>query len=94
MELFASMDDDWVDRMGGYLDTPSSKKEEFQMNYKNPARRKEAYLDYYVHNNPLASWTEIAVTLNTYNLLQQAAVVENTYIQGIYFGITKLSSDC
>ena len=95
MELFASMDDGEVDHMGVvYLDTPSSKKEEFKMNYKNPARRKEAYLDYYVHNNPVASWTGIARTLNIYRLLQQAAVVENTYIQGMYFGITKLSSDC
>ena len=83
VELFASMNDGEVDDVGIYLDTPSSKAEEFQMNYKNPARRKEAYLDYYVRNNPLASWTEIADTLNTYNLPQQAAVVENTYIQGI-----------
>ena len=94
MELFASMDDDWADDMGVYLGTLWSKAEEFKMNYKNPARRKEAYLDYYVHNNPLASWTEIADTLNTYDLPQQASVVENTYIQGMYFGITKLSSDC
>ena len=83
MELFASMDDGMVDYMGGYLDTPSSKREEFQMNYKNPAQRKEAYLDYYIHNNPFASWTKIAATLNIYRLPQQAAVVENTYIQGI-----------
>ena len=82
VELFASMDDDEVNRMGVYLDIPLSKIAEFMMNYKNPARRKEAYLDYYVRNNPLASWTKIADTLNTYNP-QQAAVVVNTYIQGI-----------
>ena len=83
MELFASMDDSKVDRMGGYLDTPYSKGKEFKMNYQNPAQRKEAYLDYYVHNHPLASWTKIAELLRRWLLSQQAAVVENTYIQGI-----------
>ena len=83
VELFASMSDGYVDYMGDYLDTPSSKKMEFQMNYKNPARRKEAYLDYYVHNHPLPSWTKTADTLKSYGLRQQAAVVKNTYIQGI-----------
>ena len=94
MELFASMNDGWVDHMSVYLDTPWSKEEEFEMNYKNPAQRKEACLDYYIHNNPLASWTKIAQVLYDCDLPQQAAVVENTYIQGMYFGITKLSSDC
>ena len=84
VELFASVDDDVFDSMDFMLlNTPFSKRNEFKMNYKNPAQRKEAYLDYYVHNNPLASWTKIADMLNTYNLPQQAAVVENTYIQGI-----------
>ena len=84
VELFASMDDGYVDSMGVlYLNTPLSKRNEFQMNYKNPARRKEAYLDYYVRNNPVASWTQIADTLKSYDLPQQAAVVVNTYIQGI-----------
>ena len=94
MELFASMGDGKVDRMGNYLGIPWSKKAEFQMNYKNPAQKKEAYLDHYIHNNPLASWTQIAQVLYDCDLPQQAAVVENTYIQGMYFGITKLSSDC
>ena len=94
MELFASMGDGKIDRMGNYLRIPLSKKEEFKMNYKNPARRKEAYLDYYVHNNPVASWTRIAQILYYCDLPQHTAVVENTYIQGMYFGITKLSSDC
>ena len=83
VELFASMDDGLIDAMGGYLDTPSSKIEEFKMNYQNPAQRKEAYLDYYVHNHPLASWTKIAELLHWCRLSQQAAVVENTYIQGM-----------
>jgi hypothetical protein len=82
VELFASMDDRLVDPVGGSLDTPSSKREEFQMNYKNRAQRKEAYLDYYVHNHPTASWTMISKLLYACGLRQQAAVVENTYIQG------------
>jgi hypothetical protein len=82
VELFASMDDWRVDFMGNYLDTSPSKREEFKMNYQNPAQRKEAHLDYYVHNHPLASWTKIAKLLHDYGLPQQAAVVENTYIQG------------
>ena len=83
MELFPSMDDGLVDFVGDYLDTPYSKTEEFQMSYQNPVQRKEAYLDYFVHNHPAASWTKIAGALRQYGLPQQAAVVENTYIQGM-----------
>lgn len=84
MELFSSLEDDYVDDMGkDFLNTPPSKLEEFKINYQSPARRKEAYLDYYVHNNPAASWTEIAEILRGYRLRQQADVVENTYIQGM-----------
>ena len=82
VELFPSMDDMIVDFMCPYLDIPSSKIQEFRMTYQNPAQRKEAYLDYYVHNHPLASWTKIAETLHGCGLLQQATVVEDTYIQG------------
>ena len=79
---------DWlVNLMGDYLDTPSPKRGEFKMNYQNPAQRKEAYLDYYVHNHPAASWTMIAEALRYYGLPQQAAVVENTYIQGMFLFI-------
>ena len=76
------MDDRDVDFMDDYLDTPTSKSMEFKMTYQNPTQRKEAYLDYYVHNHPLASWTKIAEMLHGYFLSQQATVVENTYIQG------------
>ena len=72
-----------IDFFGDSLSTPSSKREEFKMTYQNPAQRKEAYLDYYVHNHPLASWTKIAQILHVCGLDQQATVVENTYIQGI-----------
>ena len=83
MELFASMSDTLVDLMGDYLDTPLSKTREFMMKYQNPAQRKEAYLDYYAHNHPAASWTKIAELLRGCELPQQAAVVEDTYIQGM-----------
>ena len=78
------MDDEYVDHMGGYLlDTPLSKREEFKMNYQNPAQRKEAYLDYYVQNHPAASWTKIAEALHFFKLPQQTDVVKSTYIQGM-----------
>ena len=84
VELFAPMNDQYVDHMGEvYLGTPSSKSKEFLRNYQNPAQRKEAYLDYYVHNHPVASWEKIAKTLRGFNLPRQAALVESTYIQGI-----------
>ena len=82
MELFASIRDGFVDDMGIYLDTPSSKRGEFQMTYQNLAQRKEAYLDYYIHNHPLASWTKVAEIFRVFGLPQEATVVENTYIQG------------
>ena len=93
MELFASMDDEYVDDLGNSLDTPPSKEEEFKMNYKDPARRKEAHLDYYVHNNPLASWTEVAEELRWCRLPEQATVVENTYVKGMHTQISCLSHD-
>ena len=83
MELFASVDDVFVDHMGqNYLDTPSSKRGEFKMTYQNRAQRKEAYLDHYVHNHPAPSWAKVAEALHEYGLGQQATVVENTYIKG------------
>ena len=78
------MDDDHVDAVGVYLDTPPSKRAEFQMNYRDPARRKEAYLDYYAHNHPTASWSKVADVLRLYGLYQEADVVEKTYVQGMH----------
>ena len=93
VELFASMDDVYVGHVGEYcLDTPSSKSEEFKMNYQNPAQRMEAYLDYHVHNHPATSWSRIAKALSWCELHQQAAVVENTYIQGMLFMYSCLDS--
>ena len=78
------MDDYRVDAVGVYLDTPSSKRAEFQRNYQDPARRKEAYLDYYAHNHPLASWSQVTEALRWYGLHQEADVVEKTYVQGMH----------
>jgi hypothetical protein len=83
VELFASMDDGDVVSMSVDLDTPPSKREEFELNYRNPAQRKEAYLDYYVHNHPILSWTKIAKVLQSHSLHLEAAMIENTYIQGM-----------
>ena len=84
MELFASMDDNCVDNLGVFLYTPPSKRAEFQMNYRDPARRKEAYLDEYAHNHPLASWSRVAEVLRWYELPQEADVVKKTYVQGMH----------
>ena len=54
------------------------------MNYQDPAWRKEAYLDYYAHNNSLASWSEVAEVLHWCELYQEADVVEKTYVQGMH----------
>ena len=92
MELFASMDDYRVDNLGFYLNTPPSKKAEFQMNYQDPARRKEAYLDEYAHNHPLASWSRVVEVLHEYGLHQEADVVKKTYVQGMHLQ-SSLSQD-
>ena len=78
------MDYNYVDDLSYFLDLPTSKIAEFQMNYQDPALRKKAYLDYYVYNNPLASWSQVAVTLRSFGLPMEADVVENTYVQGMH----------
>ena len=84
MELFASMDDGHVDDLSFFLGTPSSKRDKFQRNYQDPARRKEAYLDEYAHNHPVTSWSEITEALRRCRLPQEADVVEKTYVQGMH----------
>ena len=78
------MDDDHVDDLGVFIDTPPSKKAEFQRNYQNPAWRKEACLDYYAYNHPLASWSKVAEVLHRFGLSQEVDVVEKTYVQGMH----------
>ena len=81
MELFAG--DECVDHLGFILDTPLSKAQEFRRNYKNPAQRKEAHVDHYIHNHPSPSWGRIVFFLRASDLLEYAAMVEKTYIRGM-----------
>ena len=84
MEVFASMDGDHVDHLDKCLETPLFKSNEFRMNYQDPARRKEAYLDEYAHNHPLASWSQVTEALHVFGLHQEADVVEKTYVHGMH----------
>ena len=86
VELFASANNQDIEVVSElYLETPLLKQLRFQMKYQNPAKRKEAYLDHYVHNHPVASWTMIAQALHVCRLSEEAAMVENTYIHGILY---------
>ena len=51
-------------------------------------KRKDAYLDTYVHHHPCPSWKTISEVLRRYNLNQQANEVENTYVQGMCVRVT------
>ena len=82
MELFAPLDPEKVDEFGGYLDLPKSEIDRIRKDYQSPTQRKEAYLDLYVHQHPCPTWREIARVLRNVNLLQQADLVENTYVKG------------
>ena len=86
MELFAPLDPEKVDELGGkyYLGLPQSEIDRIRKDYQSPTRRKEAYLDLYVHQHPCPIWSEIARILHMVNLRQQADLVENTYVKGIY----------
>ena len=83
MELFAPLDPEKVDKLGGYLGLPQSERDKIQNDYQSPTQRKEAYLDLYVHQHPCPAWREIArVLCHKVNLPQQADLVENTYVKG------------
>ena len=85
MELFAPLDPENVDELGDYLHLPQSEVDRIQKDYQSPTQRKEAYLDLYVHQHPCPAWREIARVLRQWiNLPQQADLVENTYVKGIY----------
>ena len=81
MELFAPLDPEIVDELGGWLDLPQSEIDRIQKDYQSPTQRKEAYLDLYVHQHPCPTWSEVAEALRG-DLDQQAALVENTYVKG------------
>ena len=85
MKLFAPMDPEKVDELGGigYLGLPQSEIDRIQKDYQSPTQRKEAYLDLYVHQHPCPTWSEVAEVLRYWvSLPQQADLVENTYVKG------------
>ena len=86
MELFAPLDPEKVDELGGKycLGLPQSEIDRIQKDYQSPTQRKEAYLDLYVHQHPCPTWSQVAEVLRhiAVNLPQQADLVENTYVQG------------
>ena len=85
MELFAPLDPEKVDELGGEhcLDLPQSEIDRIQKDYQSPIQRKEAYLDLYVHQHPSPTWNRVAFILcHRVNLRQQADLVENTYLKG------------
>ena len=84
MELFAPLDPEVVDKLGGEgcLGLPQSEMDRIQKDYQSPTQRKEAYLDLYVHQHPCPIWIQVARALHWVNLPQQADLVENTYVKG------------
>ena len=87
MELFAPLDPEKVDKLGGegYLGLPQSEIDRIQKDYQSPTQRKEAYLDLYVHQHPCPTWSQVAGVLRDKykcNLPLQADLVKNTYVKG------------
>jgi hypothetical protein len=86
MELFAPLDPEEVDELGGkyYLGLPQSEIDRIQKDYQSPTQRKEAYLDLYVHQHPCPTWSQVAELLRSWmvDLPQQAELVENIYVKG------------
>ena len=91
MELFASVDTEEVDRLGDWLNLPTSEVNKIKKNYQSPTQRKEAYLDMYVHQHPSPSWQQVVEVLRfPFDLDQQADFVEKTYVKGTQ-GVASLS---
>ena len=83
MELFATVNDGGVTRMGGlWFDLPRSKRNEIERNYLNPTHKREAYLDCYVSDHPCPSWRQVSKALRYVGLNYQANEVERTYVEG------------
>ena len=98
VELFQSVEDPQHRQIGLFvrshdfgkdLGLPESALEEIKRSYQSWAKRKEAYLDTYIHHHPCPSWKRISELLERYSLEQQASEVEGTYIQGMH--VTKSS---
>jgi hypothetical protein len=84
MELFAPLDPEKIDELGGkdYLGLPQSEIDRIQKDYQSPTQRKEAYLDLYIRQHPCPTWSQVALVLyDEVNLPQQAELVENTYLK-------------
>ena len=86
MELFAPLDPEEIDELAGLLGLPQSERDRIQKDYQSITQRKETYLDLYVHQHPCPDWREVAEVLCSYPfyLHQQADLVENTYVKGMY----------
>ena len=84
MELFATVRDDRVDSIAGFfgLHLPSSKADDIRRNYRNPAQRRDAYLDLYATDHPCPSWSDVASALRHAGLRHQSDEVKRTYVQG------------
>ena len=82
MDLFAAIRDEDVDDIGLWLYLPVSKGKEFNRNYQNPIKKREAYLDFYASDHCCPSWGRVAEALRGVGLDHQADVVERTYVQG------------
>ena len=83
---------DIVYGIGGFLGLPDSALAEIQSSYQSWAKRKEAYLDTYVHHHPCPSWKKISELLKQHSLKHQAGEVEDTYIQGMH--LTQCQATC
>ena len=85
LKLFASVDEPKkVDALGHTLVLPTYEIDRIKKNYQNPIRRKEAYIDLYVHQHPCPSWKRVASVLRfSYEIHQEAEFVEKTYVEGI-----------
>ena len=70
--------------IGGFLRLPESALAEIRKRYQSKDKRKEAYLDTYVHYHPCPSWKVIHDLLGKCFLYQQAEEVKVTYVQGIH----------
>jgi hypothetical protein len=73
-----------VRTIGEFLYLPESALDEIRNRYQSKAKRKEAYLDTYVHYHPCPSWKAIHKLLGQCSLDQQAEEVEITYVQGMH----------
>ena len=82
MEQFTSMNLEIVGDYAFGLHLPESEVDKIKVNYDNPSKRKEAYLDLYVHQHPCPSWQQVVDVLRDSSLRQQADFVESTYLKG------------